>query len=81
MIEAFEVASPEPCHVVAGLVPGRSCLPKQKPGTRPGMTTSEPVETKRASAGASAGIAQILFFLFLAFLVISLVVGLMRRRT
>ena len=30
-------------------------------------------------AGASAGIAQILFFLFLAFLVISLVVGFMRR--
>ncbi len=30
-------------------------------------------------AGASAGIAQILFFLFLAFLVISLVIGLFRR--
>ena len=30
-------------------------------------------------AGASAGIAQILFFIFLAFLVISLLVGLMRR--
>lgn len=30
-------------------------------------------------AGASAGIAQILFFIFLAFLVISLVAGLMRR--
>ena len=30
-------------------------------------------------AGASAGIAQILFFVFLAFLVISLVIGLFRR--
>ena len=30
-------------------------------------------------AGASAGIAQILFFIVLAFLVISLVAGLMRR--
>jgi len=30
-------------------------------------------------AGASAGIAQILFFIFLAFLVISLIAGLVRR--
>lgn len=30
-------------------------------------------------AGASAGIAQILFFIFLAFLVISLVAGVLRR--
>ena len=30
-------------------------------------------------AGASAGIAQILFFIVLAFLVISLIAGLMRR--
>ena len=30
-------------------------------------------------AGAASGIAQILFFLFLAFLVISLLVGLFRR--
>lgn len=30
-------------------------------------------------AGASAGIAQILFFVFLAFLVISLIAGLVRR--
>ena len=30
-------------------------------------------------AGASAGIAQILFFIFLAFLVISLIAGVVRR--
>ena len=30
-------------------------------------------------AGTSAGIAQILFFIFLAFLVISLIAGLVRR--
>jgi len=30
-------------------------------------------------AGASAGIAQILFFIFLAFLVISLIAGVLRR--
>ncbi len=30
-------------------------------------------------AGASAGIAQFLFYIFVAFLIISLIIGLMRR--